>query len=675
MVLRYMRPAISAHSSRNSFIMHLAPHRFFIVFTCTLIGTVAHVAAMENANVAPIHSSTSTWGDEQPITSFCLGTETIHRTYATFRVFDGIFSNGPIGRLETGLRFDGITFERNGRFYSPDSLKTKSLPDGIHFISDTAGLYGYSYSEAQQTLTFYSLKSIESPEKIWTITNCSSEIKPTDIASLGDYVFIQKKKSLKLSVKPEQKISHNSLPNTVAIQFSGETYILPGRTLQAGTATTKELPTFTPFASESSSLGVPFSMGSQDFFLLQSISWRYDDPYYTIAQTNGKYLKELHAMHCAARTNPLFSLHKNKLFFIKTSKNSSKRRTKEVVYTFDGAQLTKESVLKKDCRTSTITFIDGKLTLYDWSGCATQFREITAQSTAQARAISLLLEKQAPDTADSESVHWEYQKMSRTSYIAHAIPNFFEEPLFNRKLFNYTYNWIRFDHNDPFCMILFLKQVDAVKDMIESHPHKEILKTALKNEFLLRYSLHAQTLCSSQRIALSDKAQRALWLAESSDALLKTIESLGKLYTEALDDPYIYTCGLVGALYWLGPIKAPLLLCGILKTHEKLQQTVSAKIRDAKEATERLGTRYIEHLKKEKKTFSFLFGCTLPKMIEKNPHTLRFSALSALYMKNRSRLLPPQRALYSADLERALDTRPFSMRTPKSLPQVEWLLD
>lgn len=567
---------------------------------------------MEKTEVEEFQPGATTWGDEEPLDSFLCKSNAIYTASEVPQILSNCFFD-EITYPDTELRPDGIVVANNSSLYYKEREATADATENtaitlsnvrwhenkIKHIPKTAGLYGYTYGEKK--LTLYCLKDIAAPKVIWTIIECPFSENPfdkknrrRDIVSCGQYLFIEKKKSIDLSQIEEKTTVYDDLPDTYAIQFLDKTYIVPGASTQASAQLVSNAITISDNTRETCSFGIPFRINGQEFFLLRTHAHCTNDNY-LVAQASENSLKKIFSLNDGIQearlaatgiTNPCVSFYENKLFFM--IYDNSKRPVcgpgfcRGFLYAFDGKDLLKEGVIETPYLYKNILFLKEKLILWEENGYAMQFRRIVPKTVAQKKAVELFFEEKSLENSDS-AIHDEYRIISKKSYIRQAIPNFFNKTLFKSDRYYFLIEQYRYDH-----MIHFLKQVHAVRDIIDQYPHKNILKTAIKELFCLGYG--------------------------------------------------------------------PIVISGL----RKMTRLKTADL-----------TADLEELQEQKETLSFLFDPPLKHMLKYNQKTPRFASLSAIYLKNR----PVQRPLYSAYLERTLNTQPLISGTRQNIPQIEWAVD
>lgn len=483
----------------------------FYIFLLVLLW----ISFVSGANITAMETNepTEIWGKEKPLEKFINHSKRMISHWNAINQLNGEFLEEP-PHTETALRPDGITFKKDGNSYI--SNQEEIVDRDISFITDTAGLYGYRYSE-DRTLSLYALENIENPQKIRTIKDCpfGKKVDPSDIRSLGGFLFLQKKKSIALFEKGMSEVYYKDLPDTALLKHAGETFIIPQCAKKIYKNFTKE----DTKGATPKLFGVPCAIDSQEFLLL------FCKPTYYILRQDGAAIR----LRCAATTDPLYSLFEKKIFFIKASQDTEWKRG--TLCTFDGTTVKKVCIIRKDCREAYLIFINKKLTIYTNSGFGSQFGKITAQNDLDKKAIlkvihtiqtksnadgaekfdssqfhsgflqpslkelrrkckpSFFREKYKTEDLlteeDSKELHQKVMEISTVYYIEQAIPGFFDTSF-------HTLTGVWFEENKLSGMRSYLKQVYTVVEYIKKYPQQEILRTALKKEFILRYSAYKE---------------------------------------------------------------------------------------------------------------------------------------------------------------------------------------
>lgn len=586
-----------------------------------------------------------------PNHSFLLGTQKINEMFGALNSLSGPFeSTHPPA---TTLRSDGTTIQEMGTLYSTNSGAVKTIPNGIICIAKTGGLYGYRYQE--ETLSLYELTNIDVPRKICSITGRSfSTAALSAITVFGEYLFVAEK-ALKLANNQEESIAFDNIPDVIGVTVGNKNFIIPGDLVAAGKSFAHNAPQTNTSSLDFSSIGIPLSIGNQESFLFISKgnnTNRYYD--YIIAKKNGNALQEIGSISMATFSNPLFSVNNNKLFFVKTCewfsyKKPEKQKKwpdcqKGILYSFDGIFLQKEGRLYYNFILPQLTFLEGKLTLYNECVMrSAQFSPVYLNmSDSDHKEVVTLLKRTnlckelGPGKDASSTVHELYKRFSRDWYIWQMIPGFFDG---------------NFDP-DTDCsadnMITFLKRVRAKQDIINSHTHREHIKATLKEDLLARYGPLYEVLSSPERRALSDRASSSLRECILEKNLLRSRKML-------------FIGAAAGTYYTLGAIPAVMFLLTVWGEQKDREQKIRGELKHHIATTERLGTKYIEQLTEQKETLSFLFGSDIQNMIMKNPQALCFSILSRIYRKKKS---APEISRYTTELKK-----------PDSPLDENWLLD
>lgn len=438
-----------------------------------------------------IYSNTKIyWGDPQQLHNFFLGTQELYKKQSAIDALSGnIQHTAP--HLSTALRSDGIIIEEDGFFYSTGS-GTKMLPHRIRCIANTGGLYGFTY--LNKTLTLYNLSSIEKPEEICSIRECPFQKNtPPSLMIFGDYFFIGMEKSLNINSYQKQAIPFAQIPETRVCMLEGTHYRIPWPAESLAT-TNQE---FDAKTEDLLRIAIPITSGAKKFFLCIK-----KEPllpsHYLFAQENGRIIGHIEQ---AAFSNPIFSLHENKLFFAQTPhfwQSGKPGEKKGTVWSFDGELVRREGAVYFNGIRPQLTFLAGKLTLYNQdTKRAVQFSPLTLDKNApeDARVISLLktigTKNEGPTTEDSLKVHTLYLRIHRRGYIAHALQDFFDDP----DLTSDTYI--------SAAPIAFLNQVYKNQERIAQCSHPDLLKHALTEEFFARYRPYVRT--------ISDQTARNVW--------------------------------------------------------------------------------------------------------------------------------------------------------------------